>query len=189
MRIGAVIVRVVASALLVGSGVLSIAAAYQRWWPACKPFDFEQQNCLKVQGNQYDYVMPDSPWVPVGNSASLAAVGLFLLGLAVLVVPLLMGRRNRLLTWSLCVAMSFIVLFAAADTWASREGVPAMLPGDSAVFLFWFLGWPEALLALAVLSALTVSLRQNPVAAAGFRVPRVQFAIRGVQRHGHALPV
>jgi hypothetical protein len=50
MPIGAVIVRVVASALLVGSGALSIAADYQRWWPACMSIDFDRAGLPEAPG-------------------------------------------------------------------------------------------------------------------------------------------
>jgi hypothetical protein len=181
MPIGAVIVRVVASALLVGSGVLSIAGAYQRWWPACMPFDFDHPDCVKLQDSLYDYVMPSPPWVPMGTAASLAAVGLLLLGMAMLTMPLLMGRRYRLVTWGLCVGMALLPLFAAAGTWLSaRAGAPVVLDGHWPAYFIWVWGWPAALFVLALVSILTVAPRQSAwrllvFGCLAFSAPLVEF--------------
>ena len=48
--------RAAVSALLAGAGVLRVAAAAQRWWPACKPGDFDADACIKVQDHLYDYL-------------------------------------------------------------------------------------------------------------------------------------
>jgi hypothetical protein len=155
MSIGAVAARVVGSALLVESGALAIAAAYLRWWPACRPFDFETPECVHLQDDDYDYILVAHSWVPVGDSAPVGAVSLVLLALAVLVVtPVLVGGRWRWLAWSLSPVLAVSVLIPAAATWLSvRSGVPAAVPGELQAWWVWVWGWPGMLLVLAVASA------------------------------------
>src|SRR5688572_7641692 len=80
-------VRAVVAALLVCAGALCVAAAAQRWWPACKPGDFDAVACIERQDHLYDYVAPTAPWVPIGDAAQFAGVALVLLALGLALLP------------------------------------------------------------------------------------------------------
>ena len=154
------VVRGAGSALLVSAGVMSIAAASERWWPACRPFGFDHPDCYRLQRDWYDYVAPAEPWVPVGDAAALAAVSLLLQALAVLVVvPALFDRKYRLLAGGVGLAMSVNLLFPAAATWLSaEEGRAVDIPGLSTAMWFWIWGWPiiafTAIVALSIFTPL-----------------------------------
>jgi hypothetical protein len=47
------IMRAAVAASIVLAGALSVAAAAQRWWPACKG-DFDARACLERQDHLYD---------------------------------------------------------------------------------------------------------------------------------------
>src|SRR5262245_46068285 len=88
-----------AAVLLVASGVLLYAAAWERWWPACPRDGFESLDCQKLQDHLYDFQVPADPWVPVGDAAWLAGLSFLLLALALACVPTVMlGFRMPVLT-------------------------------------------------------------------------------------------
>ena len=89
------LLRVVVSGLLATSGVLYLMAASQRWWPACKLGRFDEPGCVRVQNDDYGYLVPSGPWTPAGDAAQLAGIALVCLAVAVAVLPCC-GRRA---TW------------------------------------------------------------------------------------------
>ena len=59
--------------LLVLAAGLWAAAAFERWWPACRPGQLASQGCVLLQDHRYDYVAPSAPWEPVGAPRSMPA--------------------------------------------------------------------------------------------------------------------
>lgn len=85
-----------AGALLLVSGVLLVAASWQRWASAC-PWGTSQETdaCLYRQDDRYGFLAPGDPWVPVGSAAELAGTSLLLLAAALLVLPWAMAPRRK----------------------------------------------------------------------------------------------
>lgn len=154
MRVGPVLMRVGVPALLAASGLVSIAAARERWWPACGQGGFDTRACLSLQDHQHDLVPFGEPWQPVGGSAEIYGLALLLLAVAVALLPLpLFGRRPGAATWALSVMMSLSVLVVAASTWLSGRADEVVTPpalGPAA--WFWLVGWPIALSVWVVLT-------------------------------------
>ncbi|WP_166392045.1 hypothetical protein [Nocardioides ochotonae] len=75
--------RAVVSLLLAVSGLLAVAGARERWWPACRPGDFDTPRCLALQDDRYDFTAMPESWVPVGQAAELAGAAYAALALAV----------------------------------------------------------------------------------------------------------
>ena len=100
------VARVVVSLLLVGAGLLTATASWQRWWPTCRLGDFDAPACMRVQDHLYDFLLPADPWVPIGNATQLGAVALLLWALALFMLPLLIpGARPDRLTLVLSAVM------------------------------------------------------------------------------------
>lgn len=137
--------RAAVSALLAGAGVLWVAAAAQRWWPACKPGDFDADACIKVQDHLYDYLAPVDPWTPVGNAAQVAGVALALLAVGVALLPWLWVPRRP----AVCLAVTvpaLAVLLVGVRTWgAGLSGEAMALSGVRPAFLVWIVGLPIAM--------------------------------------------
>ena len=140
------------SLLLAGAGTLQVAASAQRWWPACRPGDFETAACLRLQSHTYDFVVPSAPWVPVGHASVLAGLSLLLLGLAVTGLPLLLrpGRRP-VLAWLLCAVLGLSQLLAGVSTVASGLLGRAVGELGTPFVAFVLLGWPVALTLTSIL--------------------------------------
>lgn len=148
--------------LLVASGALAIAASAQRWWPACRPGDFDASDCTGRQEHAYDLVIPTAPWTPVGNAAELYGVGLLLLAAAVLLLPeLLLGRQPgrllRVTTW--LVALGTLVV-ATLTILSGVTGSAVRAPGDGVAGAMWALGLP-VLVAAGVIECVTTERRGN----------------------------
>ena len=97
-----------------------MAASAQRWWPACRPGDFDTAACLRLQSHTYDFVVRRGLGTG-GRRVGLAGLFLLLLlGLAVTGLPLLLrpGRRPAL-AWLLCAALGLSQLLAGVSTVAS----------------------------------------------------------------------
>lgn len=140
------------STLLAGSGVLTIVAAAQRWWPACQLGGFDTAECLRLQDHRYDFAGPSAPWTPVGAAAELQGVATLLLAVAVLFLPgLLTGRRPRppYILAAVLVSAGFAV--DALATWLSgRAGELVTLPWPWPLGLLWVIAWPALLFGSAV---------------------------------------
>ena len=107
MSIGWPHARTAVSWLLAGSGIASIAAARERWWPACPWGEFDSTQCLIVQDDSYGSLA--RPWLETGYTAELQALSIALLGLAIAFLPKLWLRRP----------VAVIVLSSGALTTAS----------------------------------------------------------------------
>lgn len=140
------------SLLLAASGALMVAAAAQRWWPACHLGHYDTPACLRVQDHRYDFVLPMDPWVQAGHAAVLAALSLILLGAAVAALPLLMRSRGRpAYLWLPCAVLGVSQLLAGVSTLGSGLfGRPDDALWTAFVGFVW-LGWPVALTLTSIL--------------------------------------
>ncbi len=89
---------VAVSALLVGSGTLEVAAARERWWPACPLGGFDAPACVRLQSHEFDFLTPADPWIPLGQAATLGGLSLLLLALAMGILPWLLAAQSRSVT-------------------------------------------------------------------------------------------
>ena len=62
--------------VLGASGVLLIAASWQRWAGSCDGAD----ECLLRQDHLYDFLPPAEPWQQAGSAAQLGGLALLILG-------------------------------------------------------------------------------------------------------------
>jgi hypothetical protein len=145
------VVRAAVAAFISLAGALSVAAAAQRWWPACRRGDFDAVACIKAQDHLYDYVAPTAPWVPVGNAALLAGVALALLAVGVTLLPWLWLPR-RPLVCLVVVVPALAVLVIGGLTWNAGLGQEALHVGVAPTILIWSFGLPVALAMAAVTS-------------------------------------
>lgn len=153
MGFGAGYGRSVVSGLLAASGLLSIAAARERWWPACPWGGFEAPDCLRVQSHAYDYELVSDPWIEIGRAAEFQAVALALLAAAVVLLPWLWLNRPVALIQLVTGATTASMLALAGATWVSAaRGHAVELPyvGQVAGWT-WLLVWPLALFVAMVL--------------------------------------
>ena len=145
------LVRAAVAALIALAGALWVAAAAQRWWPACKPGDFDEVGCLRLQDHLYDYVAPTGPWAPVGSAAQLAGVAMALLAVGVTLLPWLWLPRRPLV----CMAASvpaLAVLLIGGLTWNAGLSHEATAGGMGPTILVWSFGLPIALAMAAATS-------------------------------------
>lgn len=133
------ILRTVVPVLVVGSGVLMIVSARERWWPACRLRNFEAPDCLRLQDHQYDFMAPAQPWVPVGAAAQVGAGALLLLGLALLFLPWLLGGDPRpAVTLPLGALLAAAMLaIAVATGWSGFSGRVFEVPGLVCAYWLW----------------------------------------------------
>ena len=156
------ITAAVASVLLVLSGTAAIAAAAERWWPACPAGEFDSRECLLLQDHLYDQMPPAVPWEPLGLAPELHALSLVLLATAVTSLALLVARPlpQRSIRAAICLAHAPVVtsmLLVAAATWASgRED--RVVEAPFAAVLGWALGW----MVLTLTAALAEGLHDRP---------------------------
>ncbi|MBD3925053.1 hypothetical protein IEZ26_10510 [Nocardioides cavernae] len=145
------LVRAAVAALIALAGALWVAAAAQRWWPACKLGDFDAVACIQLQDHLYDYVAPTAPWVAVGNAAQLAGVAMTLLAIGVTLLPWLWLPRRPLV----CLAVAFpalSVLLIGGSTWHAGLSHEALAAGVLPTILVWSFGLPIALALAAATS-------------------------------------
>jgi len=160
---GDVVTAGAVSVLLVLSGVATIAAAAERWWPACPFGGFEARECLLLQDHLYDQVIPSVPWEPTGIAAELHALSLVLLATAFTGVALLVagpGPRRRVHA-AIYVAHASVVaslLLLAAATWASGRADRVVLEAPYVAVLGWAFGWPMVMM----LAAIGEGMRRGP---------------------------
>lgn len=124
----------VASTTLLVSGLLMVAAAYERWWPTCKPGAYDADACLALQDHRYDFSFVAEPWEPVGDAAQLAGLSWLLLAVGLLVVPSVLSRRPRPLTWIIgfVLALGYVELGLEALLSGLRGEVVALSgPNDT----------------------------------------------------------
>lgn len=146
------LLRVVVSGLLATSGVLYLMAASQRWWPACKLGRFDEPGCVRVQNDDYGYLVPSGPWTPAGDAAQLAGIALVCLAVAVAVLPWLWAPRHVGVALATCVPAAAIALMGVT-TWgaglsgSSVSGAEGWVPLAGIV---WCFGLPSVLLIAAV---------------------------------------
>ncbi len=138
------LVRAVVATSIALAGALSVAAAAQRWWPACKRGDFDAVACLKLQDHLYDYVAPTDPWVPLGGAAQLAGVAMVLLAVGVTLLPWLWLPRRPLACLAVAVP-GLAVLLVGGLTW--NAGISHVAAAGEVVppILVWSFGLPLAL--------------------------------------------
>ncbi|GIG38752.1 hypothetical protein [Cellulomonas phragmiteti] len=136
--------------MLLASATLFVAAAAQRWWPACPRGSFDSEECLRLQDHQFDYLVPSDPWTPVGNAAQYAGVAMLLLAGAAAVLPFLLMRTH----WSrvpIAVVVAAAVAVPGAQTWASGVAGSAQPAwAGLAAGLVWGVGVPALLIAWMV---------------------------------------
>ncbi|NPC97813.1 hypothetical protein [Nocardioides sp. zg-DK7169] len=154
--------RALVSLLLGASGVLTLAGARERWWPACRPGAFDSRACLLVQDDRYD---------PTRAVEQLASLSYAALAVPVALLPWLLGMRPRLAVASGALLGGTLAL-VAAGTWSPE------LPAERLV---------EPLLAVAVASwvllsplAVVLVVGTSALAPDPELVPRSQPVARGV---------
>lgn len=148
-RLGA---RALVSLSLATSGLLAVAGARERWWPACPRGDYDTPRCLALQDDRYDYTAMREPWVPLGNAAELAGVSYAALALAVGLLPWLLLRSRTRLAWATSAVLGGTLIPLAAAQWASgRAGEVVASPLLVPVGLSWALLWPLVVLAVLCL--------------------------------------
>jgi len=133
--------RTAVSLLLAGSGVALIAAARERWWPACPFAGFDSADCLAVQDDSYGSLA--SPWLQGGHTGELQAVAIALMGLAILFLPLLWVRRPVAVIALSSGALTVASLVVAGSVYyESVNNGPVDFTGLQAAELVWWLGLP-----------------------------------------------
>ncbi|WP_445443727.1 hypothetical protein [Clavibacter sp. km1a] len=75
--------RLAAAALLMGSALLQLHAATERWIVAATTRVFDDAG---IQDGRFDHAFPSREWEPLGDAAETHGVGLLLLALAVVAV-------------------------------------------------------------------------------------------------------
>lgn len=128
MRTRTLVMPAVVSAALLGSGLLMVAASAERWWPMCEPGGFDTDACLTRQDHLYDFVHVGEPWAAAGSAAEFAGVSMLLLALAMSVLPSVLSRRPRPLTW---------VIGAVLALGYALAGVQALLSGLTGEVVEW----------------------------------------------------
>ena len=130
-----------AATLLGASGLLTVAAAAERWWPSCGLGSFDTDACLRVQDDAYDSM----------GAAELQGLGLLLLAAAVVLLPaVLTGRRQatpvNLATWVVAGGVAAV----AVVTWLSgRAGEVVTVPGLWVGAVLWLVAFPVLVICLA----------------------------------------
>lgn len=150
------LLRGVLTVALAAAGVLTYAAASERWWPACSRGEFDSAACLRVQSHELDYLVPTAPWEPIGRAAEYGGASLLALALAALVAPFVLrpgvphgGWRTFALVVAIVPATALVVL-GLVTLRAGLTGEPT--PGSlelAPVFLVWAVAWPGALTVFA----------------------------------------
>lgn len=130
--------------LLVTSGVLTLAAAAQRWWPACRLGAFDDAPCPALQDSRYNYLGPSDPWTPLGVAAELQALALLPLALVTLLLPrVLAGRRpGRLQSTAALLVSADIAAVAVVTFLSGRDGQVVTIPGPWSPGILWSFGLP-----------------------------------------------
>jgi hypothetical protein len=130
------VMRATASSLLLASAVMFVAAAAQRWWPACRRGAFETDACLRLQDHAFDHLLVSDPWTPAGHAAQYAGAAMILLAGAAAVLPFLLVRRP--LWFSVPVAFSTAGALTVLGAHAWTSGVTGQVqptPGITAAAL------------------------------------------------------
>lgn len=136
---------------LLGSGVLSILGARERWGP-CTPYHFATQLCALRQDYRYEYIGPEPNWIPVGHAAQIGGSALIVLAIAAVLLPYVLApQAPRRLTWSIAAMLCASVLTVGIVTCLSGHvGHPVAPTALTVGGWFWVLGWPIIFLVLAV---------------------------------------
>lgn len=133
-----------ASAALLSSGLFMVAASTARWWPMCRPGLYDTDACLIRQDHLYDFVLVDEPWAPVGSAAEFAGISMLLLALAMAVLPSVLSRRPRPLTWVIGAVLAVGYALVGIQALVSGlSGEVVLLPGPivsgaiASIVIFW----------------------------------------------------
>jgi hypothetical protein len=153
--------RVVAGpGCLMASGLLAVAAAAQRWWPACLPGDLDSAACLTMQDSAHDFMVPNQGWTPDAGAAELYGVGLLLLAVACVVLPGLLvgsdpGAQLTVASWVVALGIAVV---GSATALSGLRGQVVTVPGHEAAAVLWVLG-PPVLAVLGLVSGRLTSAR------------------------------
>lgn len=143
--------------LLILSGVLTVRAAYDRWWPACQLGNYDTTACFDLQDHLYDYLPPVADWEPTGASAQWQGVAMLLLAAALIFLMPTLGRgttvRTCLQIGLVAVALSITYLGIVGITAGLRGEVPR-LPFVGGALGMWALGGPIVFGAVASIDSL-----------------------------------
>jgi hypothetical protein len=160
------------SLLLAASGVAWLAAARERWWPACPWGDFDSPACLRIQDHAYDNPTATGagPWLQVGHAAELQAAALVLLAVAIACLPLLWSRRPVavMVLSTAALSLSFVAV-AVATSLSVVLDRPFDFPGLAVAGILVGLGWPLFLI-VAIVVVLADPYLGIWRAAAGWRL-------------------
>ncbi|MBO3095024.1 hypothetical protein [Cellulomonas dongxiuzhuiae] len=114
--------RATASLLLLASAVMFVAAAVQRWWPACRRGAFETDACLRLQDHAFDHLLVADPWTPAGHAAQYAGVAMIVLAGAAVVLPFLLVRRPLWFAVTVAISTAGALTLLGAHAWTSGVG-------------------------------------------------------------------
>jgi hypothetical protein len=139
--------RSATSVLLAGAGVLFVAAAWQRWWPACRRGGFDTDACVQLQSHEYDYLVVAAPWTPVGHSAVLAGLALLVLAIAAALLPfvLLPGWRLRFRLPLAAVPAASLALLGVQGLASGVTGSAVSVPLTGPAVVVWGFAVPVLL--------------------------------------------
>jgi hypothetical protein len=146
--------RAIVSCLLAASGLASLAAARELWWPACRWGEFNAPDCLQAQDDAYRYTSTE-PWAEISDAAILQTVALLLLALVIAFLPVLWLRRPVAVIALSTGALTLSFVVVAVATYVS--GLSGQSLGSVFGDVVWvcaqvalvvaLLGWPVYLLA------------------------------------------
>lgn len=114
------LLRATTSVALLASAGLLVAAAAERWWPACPRGGFAAPACVERQDHLYDHLLPAEPWVPLGDAAQHAGAAVLVLAVAALLLPFALGRSPRVQV-PVAIAAGASLAAVGAGTWASGD--------------------------------------------------------------------
>ena len=72
--------RSLTAALLVGSSVLAVLGAAERWAGICARTTWRSDACWERRDRLYDQLLPTDPWVPIGHAARAPRIQLAVAG-------------------------------------------------------------------------------------------------------------
>jgi hypothetical protein len=113
--------RLGASCALLVAGALTILAASERWWPACGSGKFATRACEVVQSHRFDYVLPSSPWEPVGSAAQLRGGAYLALAVAFLLIATRAGSTKAVSACVQALAISAATV-GGLTLWSAETG-------------------------------------------------------------------
>jgi hypothetical protein len=138
------------SLLLVGSAVLVVAGAWQRWAADC-PLggQWNSHACEMQQNHEHDAIVPSLPWEADHSSAVLIGLGYVLLPCALMLLPAAFAMRARPWQWAaVVVTASGMLVVGAVTALSGLHGRVVEVPAVGLALFVSAFGLPAALFLL-----------------------------------------